>query len=85
MLKHLFDWRETGFQELKTLVVSSSNTRLSPLMTCISISYDEKFNLVTCSLNVSLCSFSLFWQAENVISAQHNIRKQIVCSKRFWK
>jgi len=52
-------------------------------MTCISMSYDEKFNLGTCFLSVSLCSFSEFWQAENAISAQQNIRKQTVCSKRF--
>ena len=47
------------------------------------MSYDEKFNLGTCFLSVSLCSFSEFWQAENAISAQQNIRKQTVCSKRF--
>jgi hypothetical protein len=52
-------------------------------MTCRSIAYEEKFNLGTCSLCVSLCSFSAFWQPENEISAQHNIRQQIVFSKRF--
>jgi len=47
------------------------------------MSYDENFNLCSCILSVSLCSFSAFWQPENGISAQQNIRKQIVCSKAF--
>jgi len=83
VLRLLFDWRVTDFQELKTLDLSSRNTSLPPLMTCISMSYDEKFNLCTLFLSVSLCSFSAFWQSENAISVQHNIRKQIVCNKRF--
>jgi len=81
--KLYFVWRETGFEELKTLDGSSSNTRLTHLMTCISITYDEKFNLCTCFLSVSLCSFSVFWKPQNAISSQHIIRKQIVCSKRI--
>ena len=74
------DW----FQALENLDGSSTNTRLPPLMIRISMSYDEKFNLCTCFLNVSVCSFLAFWQAENLISAQPHIRQQIVCSKRFW-
>jgi len=52
-------------------------------MTCLNMSYDEKFNLCTSFLSVSFCSFLAFWQAQNAISGQHNIRKQIVSSKRF--
>ena len=54
--------------------------RVPPVMTCIIISYDEKFNLCTCFLSVSLSSFSAFWQAENAIRAQPHIRQR---SKRF--
>ena len=49
-------------------------------MTCIIMSYDENFNLCTCFLSVSLCSFSAFWQTQNAIRAKHHIRQR---SKRF--
>jgi len=53
-------------------------------MTCISMSYDEKFNLRTCFSSVSQCSFSAFWQAEIAISAQPQINQQVVSSTHFW-
>ena len=53
-------------------------------MTCIRMSDDEKFNLYTCFLSDSQCSFSAFWQAEIAISAQPHIHQQVVCSKRVW-
>jgi hypothetical protein len=52
-------------------------------MTCISMSYDEKFNLCTCLSSVSQCSFSAFWQVEIAISAQPQINQQVVCSTLF--
>ena len=64
-------------------VASFSNTRIQPPMTCISMANDEKFNLYTSFLSVSLCSFSEFWQAENAMSAQPHIRQKIVCCKQF--
>jgi len=53
-------------------------------MTCISMSYDKKFNLCTCFSSVSQCSFSAFWEAEIAISAQHQINQEVVCSTHFW-
>jgi len=53
-------------------------------MTCISMSYDEKFNLCTCFSSVSQCSFSAFWQAEIANSAQPQINQQVVSSTHFW-
>jgi len=53
-------------------------------MTCISMSYDEKFNLCTGFSSVSQCSFSAFWQAEIAISAQPQINQQVVSSTHFW-
>jgi hypothetical protein len=44
---------------------------------------DEKFNLFTCFLSVSLCSFSAFWRAENAISAHHNIRHKLYVVNDF--
>jgi hypothetical protein len=53
-------------------------------MTCISMSYDEKFNLCTCLSSASQCSFSAFWQAEIAISSQPQINQHVVCSTHFW-
>jgi len=53
-------------------------------MTCVSMSYDEKFNMCTCFSSVSQCSLSAFGQAEIAISAQPQINQMVVGSTHFW-
>jgi len=77
-------WAKVRFPGIDNPNGSYSNTRIPLPMTCITIPNDEKFNLYTSFLSVSLCSFSAFWRAENANSAQTNIRQKLYVVNNFF-